>query len=145
MKNSTTDDLLQELTAAEDLDAYFARNSARQTDIALAPYLQGLLDEKGVTRAAVIRKAKMATPYVYQLFDGRRTNPSRETMLQLLFGFGLNIEEAQRLLRVARVGALYPKDKRDSVILFALEHGRSLDETNDMLYEKSMRVLGDEK
>ena len=77
----------------------------------------------------------------HQLFSGRRA-PSRDTVLQLAFGFSLTPAEAQELLRIARKSPLYPRVKRDAAIMYCLFHGVSFVDTQIILYDLDLPVLG---
>lgn len=61
--------------------------------------------------------------------------------MSLAFGFGLNYEETDRLLKIAGVGALYPKNKRDAIIIYALENGMSIYDTDDILKYHNLETL----
>jgi len=63
---------------------------------------------------------------------------------QLAQRFGLDLTDTQRALNCAATGQLYPKNKRDSVLLFAIRKNLSVMETNDLLYdmeEPPLKVL----
>ena len=53
----------------------------------------------------------------------------------------LNLEDAQRLLKLAGVSELYTRIKRDSVIIFAIEKGKSISECDDLLYELNEETI----
>ncbi len=69
-------------------------------------------------------------------------NPSRDVVIKLAFGFGLDFNETQELLKCARYSVLDGRDKRDAIIAHALENGYSLIETNDRLDKQSFLALG---
>ena len=46
-----------------------------------------------------------------------------------------HLADAQRLLRVGQVSELYPRKKRDSIILFGLQKNLSIQEVDDLLFE----------
>ena len=79
--------------------------------------------------------------YGHRLFAGGR-NPSRDTVLQLAFGFELDPEGAQELLKIARAAQLHPKVKRDAVIAFCLHRGQSLIEAQQALMDHGLPILG---
>jgi hypothetical protein len=89
----------------------------------------------------VIKRANIESSYGHRLFRGSR-NPSRDTVLQLAFGFGMDTAEAQQLLKIARHAALHPKVKRDAIIAFCLENGRTVIEAQNYLYDNDMPLLG---
>ena len=51
------------------------------------------------------------------------------------------MEEMQKLLKVSEYPVLYAKNKRDSILLFCLDKGVSLIETNELLYEMGENVI----
>ena len=74
--------------------------------------------------------------------DGRFINSLKVTFkyvivsvpLQLAFALGLTLKEADRLLQAAGASGLYCKDRRDAIIIFCLDHGYSLQKTDEELY-----------
>ncbi len=64
-------------------------------------------------------------------------------MLQLAFGFGLDVDSTQKLLKIACQSQLYPKLKRDAAVIYCLSHRLGSIETQTMLHELGLRLLGD--
>lgn len=89
----------------------------------------------------MIQRANIERGYGHQIFRGIR-EPSRDKVLQLAFGFGLNVPEAQRLLRAAEKSPLYPRLKRDAAILFCINRGESLVQMQLLLSELGLSPLG---
>ena len=69
----------------------------------------------------------------YQIFKGTR-KASRNKVLQLAFAMRLNLRETDRLLQAAGVNELYCKDRRDAIIIFAVQKGYSLQKADEELY-----------
>jgi hypothetical protein len=90
----------------------------------------------------IIQRAGLEKSFGHQLFSGRRT-PSRDTVLQLAFGFSLSVTDTQELLKVARKSPLYPRVKRDSAIIYRLYHGKSFVDTQIILHDLDLPILGD--
>ena len=102
-----------------------------------------LLIKYDVKKADVIKKAALTPVYGYQIFDGKR-EPKRDKIIQLAFGFGLSLEETQKLLRSAGYGELYPKVKRDVVFIYAINNKMSIEEVEKILFkagEKSIEII----
>lgn len=131
MKESLTDELLSELLESPD-PVKFARKH-RITQRNLPDYLQQLLAEKGLERADVVREAGLDATYGYQIFMGQR-KPARDKVLQIVFALKCTLQEANRVLQAAGHNELYCKNRRDAIIIFCLEHGRTLRETDDELF-----------
>lgn len=131
MKEPLTEELLEELLAAPDPHRYIDRNNVGQRS--LSEYLQQLLEEKGRKRADVVREAGLNETFGYQIFTGAR-KASRDKVLQLAFALHLSLRETDRLLQAAGVNELYCKNRRDAIIIFAIDKGYSLQKTDEELY-----------
>lgn len=131
VKEPLTDELLQELLAAPDIESFIEPRELHART--LSGYLQQLLRERGLGRATVIREANLNSTFGYQIFIGTR-RASRDKLLQIAFAMRLTLKECNRLLQAAGVNGLYCKDRRDAIIMFCLEHGASLQEVDSELY-----------
>jgi hypothetical protein len=133
---STTDDVLTEDLLRELLESPSAQHFVERhdsTDLNLSDYLDTLLVQKKLRKIDVIHQANLNETFGYQIFSGDR-NPKRDKVLQLAFAFPCTVRETQRLLKHAGANELYPKNRRDAIILFALEHAQSLQQTDALLY-----------
>jgi len=143
LADKDTKQLEHELSEADSVEEFFAENGAHLRHLTLAEYLGQLLEEKGLTKAEVVRRSNLDQVYGYHIFSGYKKNPSKEKVLAIAFALGLSPEEAQRLLYYAGAKQLYVRDPWDSVIWYALEHGLSVGEANDLLARLNMgRLLG---
>lgn len=131
MKEPLTEELLQELLSVSDVRAFADKH--RITKRNLSESLQQLLDEKGLARADVVRKAGLNETFGYQIFMGQR-GASRNKVLQLAFAMGLTLRETNRLLQAAGANGLYCKNRRDAIIIFCLDRGFDLQKTDEELY-----------
>lgn len=104
-------------------------------------YVAQLCQSRGETREHVIRRSGINRTYGHQLFNGIR-RPSRDKVIQLAFGFGLNVGEAQQLLKAAQASPLTPRIKRDAVILYCLMHQLCVGEAQKLLAGFDMTALG---
>ena len=143
MADKDTETLQHELKEADSMEAFFAENGAHLRRLTLADYLAQLLEEKGLTKAEVVRRSNLHQVYGYHIFGGYKKNPSKEKVLALALAMGLTTEEAQRLLYYAGAKQLYVRDPWDSVVWYALEHKMSVGETNELLEKLNVgRLLG---
>ena len=86
------------------------------------------------------KQSGISEVYLHQVFSGRRT-PSRNRLLCLCFGLGASVDEAQDLLRHARLAPLYSRDRRDAIVIFGLSHNMTLGDINDKLYAEDADTL----
>ena len=134
-----TEELLARLLASARPQEYLDQTQVGERDF--AAYLRGLLQQKGRTRADVLRACDVSPSFGYQVFQGTR-RPSRDTAIALAFGLGCSLREAQRLLRRAGHSELYCKVRRDAVIIFCLEHGYTQFECDDELFRLGEKTIG---
>lgn len=135
-----TGELRDELLSRPHLDEYLKENGDQFVSWGLTEQLLRLFDEKGVTKAAVARNGGMSEVYLYQVLSGRR-NPSRDRLLCICFGLETSLEETQQLLKRAGFAPLYPRLKRDAIILHGIAHGTPLETVNDRLFEENEGTL----
>ena len=133
--------LNDDLENTKSIGSYLKRNEANMIPRSLPEHLRMLLKQKGMRRADVARGSLLDRKYIYQIFDGTKT-PSRDKLVAMAFGLRLSVEEAQTMLKLSESRELYVRDRRDAIILFALQRNMSIFETNDLLYEYGYAVLG---
>lgn len=138
MAERLTEEFLHELMDAPSIDAYL--DSHELGEPSLGAYLTGLLEEKHLKRASVVRMADLNETFGYQIFTGQR-NPSRDKVLQICFAMALDLRETNRVLRAAGVSSLDPKVRRDAIILFCLDRACSLARVNEELYRFGERTV----
>ena len=138
MYSKTTGDLLKTLLRTDEYSQF--QELKDNGVVSLAEHLDALLDQKETSKAKVIYRARLDTVYGYQIFNGTR-KPSRDKLLQLAFGFPLTYKETLTLLRIAGVYSLYVRRRRDSIIIFALNKGFSLEQLNELLEQEDEAYL----
>ena len=131
MKEPLTEELLNKLLSSPDPNSFLS--SANPSRRSLAEYLQQLLDEKGLERSKVVREAGLNDTFGYQIFKGTR-KASRDKVLQLAFAMHLGLRETDRLLQAAGANELYCRNRRDAIIIFAVQKGYTLQKANEELY-----------
>ncbi len=107
----------------------------------MAPYLNQLLEERGLRRAAVVRAAGLNETFGYQIFTGAR-RASRDNLLKIAFALGLTLRETNRLLQAGGANGLYCKNRRDAIVIFAITHGYTLQKTEEELYRFGEETIG---
>lgn len=136
----TTEELLKTLKHTQNFDTYLKKESDNITACSLSEYLNRLCAEKEMSPAQCIKDSGLDRTYAYQIFSGEK-HPIRDKVLALCFGFSLTLEETQSLLKNTGYPPLYPRDGKDSLIIFALQHKLSLSDLNHLLLEKKYTVL----
>ena len=122
------------------LTELFENNEDAFLDISLDQYIKKAIKDKGVTTSSMIRSTGINRRYFYDILSGKR-NPSRDNMLRILLALEISLEKAQWLLRASCFGILYPRDKRDGVIMYSLIHGASVEECNQILEKNALKPI----
>ena len=135
-----TNNLRQELMESPDLEQYLAENDAFFSSKDAAAMLNQLFKKCGLSKAALAKRSGMSDIYLHQIFSGRR-NPSRSRLLCLCIGLGASLEETQELLKLCGLAQLYPKLRRDAIIIYGLTHRLSLFSINDSLFSSDEETL----
>jgi hypothetical protein len=143
--SESTNELMQKLFKTSSINRFIKRYDSKATGIPpFHKYIRNLCTTKNILPKTVSEKAQIEYNYGLQLFKGIR-KPSRDKVIQLAFGFEMDIAKTQKLLTVARKSVLYPKIKRDAVIIYALKHSYNIQDTQTMLFELSIPLLGEER
>lgn len=140
MKKKPTNEMMDALTAAPDVQTFLDENGEFLVDGSLSAYLSGLLEEKKLSKADVLKHAEINDIYGYQIFAGKR-RPSRDKLICIGIGMGLALDEMQQLLKAAGEAPLYPKNSRDSFIIFGVQRGEGVLNINSALYEAEWDTL----
>lgn len=138
MKN--TDDLRQELMESPNLDQFLAENQDDFNSGKIVEMLGALFQKRKISKAALAKLSGMSEVYLHQVFAGRR-NPSRSRLLCLCFGLEATVEETQELLKHCGHAQLYPKNRRDAIILYGLTNHMDLFDVNDKLFAENEETL----
>ena len=137
----STNELLEILKQKKSYEEFFKEEIGEFYFTSVAEYLELLLGEKNLTKSEVILRGNLDKNYAYQIFNGNKTNPSRNKILMLAFGLGLNLNETRKLLKVAGLTDLYVRSPRDSIIMFCINKGESLISTNEYLNDFGLEIL----
>ncbi len=135
-----TNDLRQELMEAADLDQFLAENQENFENGSVGDLLRQLFRKRKISKATLAKQSGMSEVYLHQVFAGRR-NPSRNRLLCLCFGLTATLEETQELLKQCGLAQLYPKNKRDAILLYGIVNGMDLFAVNDKLFAENEETL----
>lgn len=136
-----TDDLMQELNGQEfDLDRYFKENPSSFINVDIKNYWKEAIKKSGKTKSDIINKADLSYCYFYDIINGRKI-PSKDKIIRIVLAMKLDLDDCQEALRISGKSALYPRIKRDSILIYAINKGYSVYETNDLLTEYGEELL----
>lgn len=139
-----TNTLMKRLFKAADLDTYLEGNESNLHSPDFYTLLKQACEERNMLPAQVIERSQIERTYGHQLFNGTR-RPSRDKVIQLALGLGLSVDETQRLLRAAGKSPLYPRLKRDAVILYGIQKKLPILAVQESLTKYGLTLLGGQK
>ncbi len=140
-KQVSTDELLKLLFKERSLEQFLLRNESAYLNADFSDYLSNWCKSHQEIPEQLIRRANLEKSFGHQLFSGKR-KPSRDTVIQLAFAMQASVAQAQEMLKVARKSVLYPRIKRDTVIIYCLHNRVSLLDTEIILENLGLPILG---
>lgn len=120
------------MVQSADVNAALSEHPEDFSVNSFSEHLKELLHQQGVSPVELEKRALLSHTFTYQLLRGERI-PCRDIVLRIAVAIHLNIDQTQRLLRLAQRGALYPRVTRDAVLLFALQNRMDLIDTDELL------------
>lgn len=130
----STDELFLMLENSKNLSEDFTELSGQMNAPEFHKYLSALISEREIDASKLGVMALLSRSFTYQICAGDRT-PNRDIIIRIAIVLGLSVDETQRLLKLANRGVLYPKIKRDSLILYALYNKYDLYKTDELLVQ----------
>lgn len=140
-KTLTTEELLKTIFKLDDIKKALDFQEEKYIFPEFNDYISKLSNKKNESHEKIISRANLERSFGHKLFAGSR-KPSRDTVIQLAFGFEADVELAQEMLKVAGKSPLYPRIKRDVVIIYCLYNHVSLEKTQMYLSELELPILG---
>jgi len=136
---SITQELLNELKSAPDIEAFFKAHENSFINQSTADYLSDLIKIKEISISDIAKNSGVGE-YTYKVFEGIR-KPSRDILIAIAFGMALSLEEMQLLLRISKFAILDSRDKRDSIIIYSITNGLTVFQADDLLYSQNFSTL----
>ncbi len=135
-----TSEMLKELENCSDFKEFLRDNNEHIIKKELSNSLTELLKKYNIKKSEAISRSEINEIYAYQIFAGSRI-PERAKLLCIIIGIGLELEEAQTLLKTTGYAPLYIKDPFDCIVAFGLHKKMNLIEINGLLYENGLKTL----
>ncbi len=134
----STDDLMKRIADATEGPMTVLRETEPfMTLPPLHEYLNELIEERHETPQRVFEKIGLERTMGHRIMAGSR-QPSRNVLIRLAFELALTLEETQNLLQIGGKAVLYPRVRRDNLLIYALTHTMSIEEI-----EAQLQALGE--
>lgn len=138
--SSTTNQLDKSLMLSDTYEEFLVENIDRMKTNNIKMALQKIVYNSDITFDEISKKSRVNKSYIYQIINGRR-RPSRDKIIQLCFGLGLNLDNSNELLKAANYPELYSKSIRDSIFIYGIINSYSIDDVNKKLKKRNESTL----
>lgn len=123
-------------------------NDLKNPDCSLAEYLtehknifvnedvesfwRKIIQSKNLSKTHIINESDFSYCYFYEVISGRKS-PTKDKVVRLALTLNMTVEECQQALRISGRSVLYPKSRRDSILIYSIEHGMTVMQCNSLL------------
>ena len=127
-----TNDLFEELGADCKIEEFISENSSSFVFHTINEFWEKACEKSGMSKSNIINKSDFNYCYFYDVINGRKI-PGRDKIIRLALAMNLSLDDCQQVLRLSDKSLLYPRVKRDSVIIYALNNKLSIFQCNELL------------
>lgn len=118
----TTFELLESLSTQNcSLDNYFSDNNDQFVNEDIKAFWENLIAKSGRSKSNIINKADFSYCYFYDIINGRKM-PTKDKVVRLSLAMKLSLQECQSALKLSGRSSLYPRVRRDSILIYAIEN-----------------------
>lgn len=131
--SKNTSELMKELMKAEiSIDEYLEKNPDIISNADIKRHWHSLIEKSQLSSFDIINRSEFAYAYYYEVIGGKKI-PSRDKVIRLILAMHLDLDDCQKTLRICGLSELYPRFRRDSIIIYAVAHGLTVYELNELL------------
>lgn len=137
----STEDLLEELQNENcKIDEYLKGNGESFVYDKIKDFWEAAIEKSGYSKSNIINKSDFSYCYFYDVINGRKI-PGRDKIIRLILTMHLSVDECQEALRISGRSALYPRIRRDAIILFVISNGYSIYQLSELLADAGEEPL----
>ena len=136
-----TDELLEELKSKSiDIQDYIDSNEESFIEINLRNLWEEFLEKCQKNKSDIINNADISYIYFYEILQGKKV-PTKDKIIRLILAMELSNEDCQKALKYCNHSQLYPRFKRDSLIIYAIQNKFSIYELQELLNKNGEQEL----
>lgn len=136
-----TDELLKELKFKKtDIQEYIENNPESFIEINLKEFWGEILESSSMSKSDIINKSDFSYVYFYDVIAGKKI-PTSDKIIRLVLAMHLSLDQCQTALRYCGKSQLYPRIKRDSILIYAISHGYTVLQTQELLLKSGEKEL----
>lgn len=144
MDSETTrklEEKLIQINREDMLSGYLDELESSDTYAGFSEYYRSIERVKNKETSQIVKASGIERSYCYQILNGTRPNPGREKIIRLCLAANLSLKETMRALKTGNEAVLYARNKRDAIIIFAVENGLSCEDANLLLDQFNEKPL----
>jgi len=142
MKEASTSRLMDVLKNTDDMTFADYEKEYLQKEYDFVSYMDELIQEKNVKRSQLFVKADIPMKYGYKLLTRESITKDRDKLLRIFIALGMSLKEVQRALSLYGMAQLYPKNRRDVILIICFNHGiNTVEEVNEKLQKEGEEPL----
>lgn len=135
-----TNDLFKELEADCEIEDYLNSNTSSFVNYTLSNFWEDACKKSGMSKSNIINKSEFNYSFFYDVINGRKI-PARDKIIRLALTMNIGLDNCQQALRLSDKSLLYPRIKRDSMIIYALNNSLTISECNELLNKFNEEIL----
>jgi hypothetical protein len=136
-----TEKIMEDLSGERSLSEIFEENSEAYSAMSIGDYLGLEIKRAGVTKAKIIRESGVNRRFFFDILSGKKM-PSRRYVIRIFLALKLPLADVQWYLKATDYPQLYARDRRDSVIIYCINHKLTVEACNTMLNKIGLESLG---
>ena len=143
MYNKTTEELsntLKQIRSKDDFESFITTNEETINLVSFSEYMEQYINNNNFSKSEIIHSSLINRTYAYQVLQGTK-RPSRDKVVALCLACKMKLEEVTKCLTLSQNAVLYTKNKRDAIIIFAVNRNLSVIQTNELLHEYKEEIL----
>lgn len=135
-----TNDLFEELGIDCKIDDYLKQNTSSFVFHKINEFWENACKRCGESKSNIINKADFNYCYFYDVINGRKI-PAKDKIIRLVLAMNLDLDDCQQALRISDKSLLYPRVKRDSIIIYAINNNMTISQCNELLSKFNEEIL----
>ena len=138
---SITEKILDQLGGSRSLTEIFDENREAYSTLSIGDYIELEIARANATKAKLIRESGINRRFFFDILSGKKL-PNRRYIIRIFLALKLPLADVQWYLQAMDYPQLYARNRRDSVIIYCINHQLPVSECNDMLNKIGLENLG---
>ena len=128
-----TTELLNELKAPKcSLDKYLSIHNNIFVNEDIKSFWAHIIKTKNISKSKIIDISDFSYCYFYDVINGRKI-PTKDKIIRLALAMEMSFEDCQKALNISGHSALSPDNRRDSILIYSIEHKETIMQCNNLL------------